>query len=67
MTKNYVWWVDIPTSRKDGADNIWENTGTFFSHKEAIAFAKEEYCADENGCVCLITLGETVEDNDEKN
>lgn len=61
MGKNCVWWVDIPTSRKDG----WENTGTFFSREKALAFAKEEYGADENGCVCLLTQGEEVEDEKE--
>lgn len=65
MSKNYVWWIDIPTSRKDGSDNIWENTGTFFSREKALAFAKEEYGADEKGCVCLITQGDAVEDEEE--
>jgi len=51
------WYVDVPKQPNldPGMDNEWENVQTFATREEAIAFAKEQFGADDEGRVSLVT------------
>jgi hypothetical protein len=43
--------VDLPTSDRE----YWSNVGTFDTKEEALKFVQENYGADQNGKVCLVS------------
>ena len=45
------YFVDIPTFSSE----YWNNVATFDTREEAIKFVQENFGADENGKVCLVT------------
>lgn len=49
-----MWYVDIPPAEGTCCSD-WKNVGTFGTEQEAIKFAMEQYGADDEGKVCLIT------------
>ncbi len=53
-----TYWVDIPQKSNVDLlcdDGAFVNVGEFKTRKEAIAFAKECFGADDNGMICLVT------------
>jgi hypothetical protein len=51
-----TYYVDIPTADCiDNPDGAYKHVATFPTKKEAIAFAREHFGADDNGNVSLVT------------
>jgi len=50
-----LFFVDIPQMRGNNGSDEWRNIATFHSREEAIQFAKDNFGADDNGMVCLIS------------
>ena len=58
MSKIYR--VDIPHMyRKDEFYNV----ATLDTREEAIQFCKDNYGADDKGCICLVSEGQAVEED----
>lgn len=57
--------VDIPNS--SDIEGSWENVGTFDTLEEAVAFCQENFGADEQGNINLITEMEYEEDLEDDN
>lgn len=58
---NKIYYVDIPHMyRKDEFYNV----AILDTREEAIQFCKDNYRADDNGCICLISEGQDLEEDD---
>lgn len=65
MGKRRIFYVDVPDpSNWDSSDPSWVNITVLASREDAIAFCKEYFGADKDGNVCLITEGETDEEEE---
>ena len=53
-----MYWVDLPNAAEIvDPDACMTYVGTFKSRAAAIAFAKENFGADDNGNICLVSGG----------
>jgi len=52
-----IYFVDVPPSypNKQGSFEEWVNVESFKTHEEALKFAQDNFGADENGMICLIS------------
>jgi hypothetical protein len=56
MDNEQNFYVDIPTTECiDNPEGAYKNVATFKTRAEALAFATEQFGADENGNVNLVT------------
>lgn len=54
-----IWYVDLPDPCKVGIPGAeWKQIEIFFTKKEAVEFCRDEFGADEEGRVQLISEGE---------
>ena len=59
MSKTYA--IDVPNGYDPEA--AWINYDYFDTREEAIKFARHHFGADENGCICLLSEIEEIEDD----
>ena len=53
MSDDFKFAVDLPNA--EDIDGEWVDVEYFDTYEEAVAFCKEHFGADDNGCICLVS------------